>query len=96
MTTILVTIAFFAVIMLSMAVGVIFSGRCLRGSCGGSQTVIGPDGEPIRCASCPRRREDEAARRAALEASYADDDDDGEDGGDTRLITPVASSGIDR
>lgn len=64
MTTVLITIGIFAVLMLMMAVGVIFSGRCLRGSCGGSEDVIGPDGEPIRCATCPKRKED-AERRAA-------------------------------
>jgi hypothetical protein len=57
MTTVLVTIVLFGVIMAMMAVGVIFSGRCLRGSCGGPD-VIGPDGEPIRCATCPKRKED--------------------------------------
>lgn len=65
MTTILITIGLFALIMLMMAVGVIFSGRCLRGSCGGPD-VIGPDGEPIRCATCPKNREDAEKKAAAV------------------------------
>ena len=35
MTTILLTVAFFAVCMGAMAVGVIFAGKRLQGSCGG-------------------------------------------------------------
>jgi hypothetical protein len=38
MQTILVTIAFFGVVVTAMAVGVIFSGKSLRGSCGGTGT----------------------------------------------------------
>lgn len=66
-TVVILTITLFAIIMLVMSIGVIFSGRCLRGSCGGSDEVIGPDGEPIRCATCPKRKED-AARAAAMRA----------------------------
>ncbi|MDH4017171.1 MAG: hypothetical protein OEV20_07525 [Actinomycetota bacterium] len=36
MQTILAAIAVFAIVMLAMAVGVIFSNRRLRGSCGGT------------------------------------------------------------
>jgi hypothetical protein len=35
MQTIALTIALFAVVMVAMAVGAIFTGRSLRGSCGG-------------------------------------------------------------
>jgi len=59
----LFTLTAFAVAMLIMAVGVIFSGRCLRGSCGGPD-VWGPDGEPLSCATCPRRKEREEAGEA--------------------------------
>ena len=52
--------------VLMMAVGVVFSGRCLRGSCGGPE-VFGPDGESLSCAACPRRKERRAA--AAAEGS---------------------------
>jgi hypothetical protein len=60
-TTLLVTFSIFAIVMAVMAVGVIFSGRCLRGSCGGPEVLDG-DGEPISCAACPRRKQREAAR----------------------------------
>jgi hypothetical protein len=38
----------------AMAIGRIFSGRCLRGSCGGAD-VAGPKGERLSCAACPNR-----------------------------------------
>ena len=50
----LLTLGGMALVMAIMAVGVIFSGRCLRGSCGGPDAV-GPDGEPLSCATCPHR-----------------------------------------
>ena len=56
----LFTLTVFAAAMLIMSVGVIFSGRCLRGSCGGPD-VLGPDGEPLSCATCPRRKERDEA-----------------------------------
>ena len=52
----LLTAAVIGVVMLFMAVGVIFSYPCLRGSCGGPDLLDG-DGESLRCAGCPRRRE---------------------------------------
>ncbi len=39
----------------AMAIGAIFTGRCLRGSCGGP-ALHGPDGENLSCATCPNRR----------------------------------------
>jgi hypothetical protein len=54
MVLLLLTLTLFALAMLVMAVGVIFSGRCLRGSCGGP-AVLDADGEPITCATCPHR-----------------------------------------
>ncbi|MDZ4858661.1 MAG: hypothetical protein SGI88_06730 [Candidatus Hydrogenedentes bacterium] len=50
----LITLSAFLIAVAFMAVGVIFSGRCLRGSCGGNP-VLGPDGEPLLCATCPNR-----------------------------------------
>ena len=41
--------------MLVMSVGVLFSSRCLSGSCGGPETM-GPDGDPLTCTACPNRR----------------------------------------
>ncbi|MCP3964359.1 MAG: (Na+)-NQR maturation NqrM [bacterium] len=54
-TTVLLTVAIFAFIMLIMAVGVIMRRPCLRGSCGGPE-VLGTDGEPLTCATCPNRK----------------------------------------
>lgn len=45
--------------MFGMAIGVVLSRRCLRGSCGGPE-VAGPDGVSLRCAGCPRRHEEPA------------------------------------
>jgi hypothetical protein len=53
-TLILLTIVVMAVAMIGMAVGVLFSNKCLRGSCGGPE-VIGPDGESLSCDTCPLR-----------------------------------------
>ncbi len=55
MTLLLLTLAAFAVAMLIMAVGVIMSRPCLRGSCGGPE-VLSPDGESLTCATCPNRK----------------------------------------
>lgn len=54
MTLFLLSLGTIGFIMLIMAVGVIFSGRCLRGSCGGPAVLDG-SGEPITCATCPNR-----------------------------------------
>ena len=63
----LLSFAVIAAAMLVMAVGILLSNRCLRGSCGGPEDV-GPDGEPLSCAACPNRRRlppDDASRRPA-------------------------------
>jgi len=52
------TIAAFAVIVAAMAVGVIFSGKCIRGSCGG-EAIYGPDGDLLNCETCPVRHKRE-------------------------------------
>lgn len=54
MGLILITAIVIGVVMVAMSVGVLFSNRCLRGSCGGPD-VIGPDGESLACATCPHR-----------------------------------------
>lgn len=48
----------FGLIMLAMAVGVIFSNRPLRGSCGGP-AVLDPDGDPMTCPDCNCKSEAE-------------------------------------
>jgi hypothetical protein len=61
MTLVLLAIVAIGLVMLAMSVGVLLSGRCLRGSCGGPG-VLGPDGESLACAACPNRK---AAERSA-------------------------------
>jgi hypothetical protein len=51
----LLTVAVVALIMGAMSVGVLFSNRCLRGSCGGAD-VFGPDGTSMTCDTCPLRK----------------------------------------
>lgn len=60
LSLILITVGAMAVIMLAMSVGVLLSGRCLRGSCGGPE-VTGPDGESLLCATCPNRARESAS-----------------------------------
>ena len=52
MGLLLLSIALIGIVMAAMAIGVIFSNRCLRGSCGGPE-VFGPDGESLNCDTCP-------------------------------------------
>ena len=54
MVLFLLTLGGMAIVMGIMAGGVILDGRCLSGSCGGSD-VTGSDGESLACATCPRR-----------------------------------------
>ena len=66
MTTVLLTLAVFAIAMLIMAIGVIMRRPCLRGSCGGPE-VLTPDGEPLTCAACPnRKKRKESASQGSL------------------------------
>ncbi len=51
---ILLSVAVVALVMLAMAVGAMFSNRCLRGSCGGPE-VLGQDGQSLSCDTCPLR-----------------------------------------
>ena len=54
MGVMLLSIVGVALVMLLMAVGALFSNRCLRGSCGG-RAVLGVDGQPLTCDTCPLR-----------------------------------------
>lgn len=51
----LITLVAFGMAVAAMAVGVIFSGRCLHGSCGGD-ALRTRDGLSLRCLVCPNRR----------------------------------------
>lgn len=55
MVLLLISVVVIGLAMAIMAVGVLFSDRCLRGSCGGPD-VLGPDGESLTCPTCPHRR----------------------------------------
>ena len=52
--TLVLTVIVMAMAMLALGVGLVFSNRCLRGSCGGPE-VLGLDGEPVSCDTCPLR-----------------------------------------
>lgn len=56
MLPVILTIGVFGLVMLAMSVGVLLNDRCLRGSCGGPD-IVGPDGESLLCATCPKRRD---------------------------------------
>lgn len=58
MEVIVLSIFVIGVVMSVMSIGVIFSGRCLRGSCGGG-ALVGPDGEDLTCSTCPHRKDHE-------------------------------------
>ena len=58
----LLTFALVGAAVLAMAVGTIFSGRCLRGSCGGPREP-GPHGEPFTCDTCSLHNRSRALRR---------------------------------
>jgi hypothetical protein len=58
MQTVLVTIVFFGIIVSAMAIGVIFTGKSLRGSCGGT-------GTDCECTETKRRACATAARESA-------------------------------
>lgn len=47
MQTIVLTFAIFVVVVLAMAVGVMVTGRSLRGSCGGPDCVCESEGKPL-------------------------------------------------
>ena len=52
MMLLIITVLVFGVVMLAMAVGLIFTGRCIRGHCG-DEPLYGPDGELLNCDTCP-------------------------------------------
>ena len=50
----LLTIGVFAICMTGLAVGILFSNRGLRGSCGGAE-VVGGESDAISCGACPKQ-----------------------------------------
>ncbi|WP_299922581.1 (Na+)-NQR maturation NqrM [uncultured Pelagimonas sp.] len=78
MSTFILAFGLFSIVMVGMAIGVILSGRTIKGSCGGLNAVEGADhclvckkeidpNSPLReRLECPRQRaRREAAERAA-------------------------------
>ena len=54
MNTLIVTFVAFGVVMIAMAVGVIFSNRAIKGSCGGLNTMSDDFGRPMcECGKAP-------------------------------------------
>lgn len=66
MTVFIASVVFIGLAMLVMAVGVIFSNKCLRGSCGGPD-VIGPDGQPMSCPTCTNKHKKEESTEESIE-----------------------------
>lgn len=58
MNTFLITFLFFLMFVVVMAVGVIFSNRKIKGSCGGLNNVDGLEGD---CLLCNKKCEKKAA-----------------------------------
>jgi hypothetical protein len=52
----LATIAIVGIAVLGMALGVMTTGRCLRGSCGGPEVRLA-DGRSLSCSDCPNRKQ---------------------------------------
>lgn len=56
MWTIVLAVLVVGLAMAAMAVGLMIRGKCIRGTCGG-EPVIGPDGKPVQCETCPNKDE---------------------------------------
>lgn len=62
MSTMIFAFAVFVIVMLGMAVGVIFSGRRIQGSCGGLNAIEGTD----RCVICKREVDPDSPLRERM------------------------------
>ena len=56
-----ITILAIGMLMTAMAIGVIFSRKSLRGSCGGAD-VVDCDGESLACGACPNKAGNQARK----------------------------------
>tara|TARA_R110002074_G_scaffold170005_4_gene332143 strand:- start:168070 stop:168252 length:183 start_codon:yes stop_codon:yes gene_type:complete len=58
MNIFLITFVFFLLFVVAMAVGVIFSNRKIKGSCGGLNNVDGLEGECLLCSNkkCEKKK----------------------------------------
>ena len=75
MVTVLAVIGLFALAITGMAVGVIFSNRCIQGSCGGLANMPGNEGKsPCELCSVPADQcRDETMRKLKQQAESAND-----------------------
>lgn len=62
MATFLFAFAFFMLVMLGMALGVILMGKTIKGSCGGLNAISGAD----RCVVCSKEIDPESPLRERL------------------------------
>ncbi|MBB93823.1 MAG: hypothetical protein CML68_04350 [Rhodobacteraceae bacterium] len=62
MTTVFFAFGLLALVMLGMAVGVIFSGRTIKGSCGGLNAISGAD----HCLVCKKEIDPDSPLRDRL------------------------------
>lgn len=67
METLILTFAFLCLIMLGMAVGVIFSGRRIKGSCGGLNAI----GDADHCLVCNKEIDPDSPLRDRLQCPRA-------------------------
>lgn len=74
MTTALFALGIFVLAFVGMAVGVIFSNRCIKGSCGGIANLEGVDG-CSQCGACsvPKKGEQEEQMTAANSCASEDE-----------------------
>lgn len=53
----IIAVVLFASFFAAMSIGVMVSGRSLKGSCGGD-TVMDADGNPLSCGACPKKEQE--------------------------------------
>lgn len=58
MKIVMLTILFFGIAMAIMAVGLVITGKCLRGSCGGPEVRDEKTGQ-VSCGICGRNKEEQ-------------------------------------
>lgn len=67
MATFLLTFAILALVMTGMAVGVIFMGKTIKGSCGGLNAISGAD----KCLVCSKEIDPDSPLRDKLQCKRA-------------------------
>lgn len=75
MTTVLFALGIFVLAFLGMAVGVIFSNRCIKGSCGGLSNLEGVDG-CSQCGGCSVSEQKQKNDQVAAANSCAAEDEE--------------------